>query len=219
MLALDALSTSQGPRAPIFIGRRQELWQAVEALRKGQNLAITGSAGVGKSSFMRQVADLARSSFELVVAIEVLDLARLRGDQAVVAILSTVIRRFSPDARIPEEISSLTAVYRTILDHRRALILIDDVPSDLPVRALQPPRGSALVLTSRGVIRDADFFALRLDHLSRYDASELLTHLAPNLTVAEVERLASLSEGSPLAIQLLGDAISRGGMTPVEFER
>ena len=219
MPALDALDSSQGLRAPIFVGRRMELQQAVEALRQGHSVAIIGSAGIGKSSFMRQIAEVARPSFELVVPIEVLDLARLRGDQAVGAVLSAVIRRLSPDARIPEDITSLTALYRTILDHRRALLLIDDVPPDFLARALQPPRGSALVLTSRGTIRDTDFFTLRLDHLSSSDASELLMRLAPNLSGPEVELLASLSEGAPLAIHLLADAISRGGMTPSDFER
>ncbi len=212
MLALIGAAPGQDPAAP-------EGGLAGDTV---QIIAITGTAGVGKTSlanrFARQVAKRFPDG-QLYV--------NLRGfDPSGSALSPESALRFFLDAlavqpqRMPVDADGRAALFRSMLDGKRVLIVLDNARDPDQVRPLLPGSpGSLVVVTSRsqltGLVVAEGATPLSLDVLTEEEAHELLgRRLGPDVVAAEPEaasELISLCARLPLA---LGVAAGRAAIRP-----
>lgn len=197
-------------RTPVgdFVGRSAELATLKGALQTasavGGATAIVGAlgmGGIGKTELAYAAAHQVRSSFpdaQIVLALGGASPAPLSPEQA----LQTIIRAFAPEAKLPDNLPGLEALYRTQLHAKRVLILADDARDAAQVRPLLPPGGCALLVTSRVRFTLPGMTALNLDQLAPAEAQLLLRRICARLTDAEAADLARACVHLPLALRV-----------------
>jgi tetratricopeptide (TPR) repeat protein len=230
--------------APGFSGRREELAMLATMLPAppagpGENggsdpaagrsagesapiVVISGAAGTGKTAlavrFGRQVAAQFPDG-QLYVNLRGLDPARR-------AMEPWEVLRFFLDSlgvasyRVPPDTEGRAALYRSALDGRRMLIVLDNASNVAQVRPLLPGAPGALVLvTSRneltGLVAAEGAMPLTLDVLSAAEARQMLgRRLGRGSAAAEPEaadEICDLCARLPLA---LGIAVGRAAARP-----
>jgi tetratricopeptide (TPR) repeat protein len=170
--------------------------------------------GIGKTELAYVVADKLRSTFpdaQLVLALRGTSPTPLAPEQA----LQTVIRAFSPDAKLPEDLPTLEALYRAQLHEKRALILADDAADAVQVRPLLPPPGSALLVTSRTRFTLPGMASIQLEQLDEREAVILLRSLCERLEEDEAQTLARACGYLPLALRVGGSILCNNPALPV----
>jgi DNA-binding SARP family transcriptional activator len=213
MLALIGADPDQNPALADLDGSGRDTVQII---------AITGTAGVGKTAlanrFARQVAKRFPDG-QLYV--------NLRGfDPSGSALSPESALRFFLDAlavqpqRMPVDADGRAALFRSLLDGKRVLIVLDNARDPDQVRPLLPGSpGSLVVVTSRsqltGLVVAEGATPLGLDVLTEEEAHELLgRRLGPDVVAAEpaaAAELISLCARLPLA---LGVAAGRAATRP-----
>src|ERR1700761_6633479 len=212
MLALIGAGSDQDPAGPDGAPNRDTV----------QIIAITGTAGVGKTSlanrFARQVAKRFPDG-QLYV--------NLRGfDPSGSALAPESALRFFLDSlgvqpqRMPVDADGRAGLFRSMLDGKRVLIVLDNARAPDQVRPLLPGSpGSLVVVTSRsqltGLVVAEGATPLSLDVLTEEEAHELLgRRLGPDVVgagPAAAAELISLCARLPLA---LGVAAGRAATRP-----
>jgi tetratricopeptide (TPR) repeat protein len=208
----DLLSARHQLRAPLadFVGRVQEIEQLRAALQAESASAlicnVRSMSGIGKTELAYHVAHQLRRDFpdgQFVLALGGSSLAPLTPEQA----LQTVIRAFRPEAKLPENLRELEPLYRSLLHEQRALILADDAGDASQVRALLPPSGCALLVTSRVRFSLPAMTTLDLETLSEPEAVMLLHSLCERLSEKEAQALARACGCLPLALRVGGSLL------------
>jgi DNA-binding SARP family transcriptional activator/tetratricopeptide (TPR) repeat protein len=193
-----------------FTGRREHL-RALDSLG-GHLVAITGTAGVGKTALAVHWAHRVRDRFadgQLYV--------NLRGygtDPPIrpVEALAGFLYAFGiPPERIPTDEDDATALYRSQVADKRVLVLLDNARHPDQIRPLLPGGSSCVVLvTARdemvGLVAKDGAETLPLDVLSADEARALLAAMLgterartePEATVELARRCANL----PLALRI-----------------
>jgi DNA-binding SARP family transcriptional activator/tetratricopeptide (TPR) repeat protein len=224
--------------APGFSGRRDELGilQAMlpapatapdggagqAAGESAPVVVISGAAGTGKTAlavrFGRQVAKHFPDG-QLYINLRGLDPARR-------AMEPWEVLRFFLDSlgvaqyRVPPDTEDRAALYRSALDGRRMLIMLDNAHNVAQVRPLLPGApGSLVLVTSRnelaGLVAAEGAVPLTLDVLSDAEARQMLARrLGRDRAAAEpaaVDEIAGLCARLPLA---LGIAVGRAAARP-----
>lgn len=209
-----------------FVGREAELAE-LDGLPSARSpvviSAVAGTAGVGKTALAVRWAHRVRDRFpdgQLYV-----DLRGYGPDEPVPAAeaLAGFLRALGLDgAAIPEDLAERAARFRTLVDGRRVLVLLDNARTVEQVRPLLPAGSTCFTLvTSRdslaGLIAREGAHRIGLDRLPRTDAAGLLRELLGARADAEpaavdvlVERCARL----PLALRITAELVrSRPGRT------
>ncbi|NLT53061.1 MAG: tetratricopeptide repeat protein [Actinomycetales bacterium] len=204
LLALDRLSATPGPAgtsSPLAL------------------IAISGMAGVGKTSLAVHWAHQARHRFpdgQLHV--------NLRGFDpygAVVAPGSVIIGFLealgvTPD-RLPTDLDGRIGLYRTLLADRRMLVLLDNARDAEQVRPLLPGASGCLVLVTsrvflRGLVAGNGARPLTLDSLDRDEARDMLDRrIGGDRTLAEpdaADTIVTRCARLPLAIAVAAAHLS-----------
>jgi DNA-binding CsgD family transcriptional regulator/transcriptional regulator with XRE-family HTH domain len=179
---------------------------------------IAGTAGVGKTTLAVMWAHRVRDRFpdgQLYV--------NLRGyDPGPPATSTEVLDGFLraldvPADRIPPSLEQRAALFRSLVDDRRILVLLDNANSAEQVRPLLPGSSSSMVVvTSRdsltGLTVSAGAARVRLDLLRFADAVTLLRGIVGERRAAAepraVAELARLCARLPLALQLGGQRVA-----------
>jgi DNA-binding SARP family transcriptional activator len=233
--ASDPVPAQLPLEAPGFSGRHTELERMLRAIGDDtvpigdgavddtvQIIAITGTAGVGKTAlanrFARQVAGRFPDG-QLYV--------NLRGfDPSGSALSAESALRFFLDAlgvqpqRMPVDADGRAALFRSLLNGKRVLMVLDNARDPDQVRPLLPGSpGSLVLVTSRsqltGLVVAEGATPLTLDVLTEEEAHELLgRRLGKDVVAAEPEaasELISLCARLPLA---LGVAAGRAATRP-----
>jgi DNA-binding SARP family transcriptional activator/Flp pilus assembly protein TadD len=117
---------------------------------------------------------------------------------------------------IPIELDARTALFRTLLEDRRMLIVLDNANSAEQVRPLLAGAPACLtVVTSRddlsGLVARDGAARVRLDLLDRRDSVELLQQLLGSGDRQALERVAVLCARLPLALRIAADRLSTAG--------
>jgi tetratricopeptide (TPR) repeat protein len=200
-------------RAPVgdFVGREKEIADLLAALRAGNSATITGingMGGIGKTELSLYVAENLRDTYpdaQLILEMRGTEDAPREPTDA----LSSCIRAFlGPEQELPDDTEELTQLYRSVLDGKRALILLDDASDSDQVRPLLPPTGSALLITSRNSFRLPNMKTrITLGQLNPADARELLTSIVQRVTANTADQICYLCGYLPLAIRATGSLL------------
>lgn len=187
-----------------FVGREKEIAELLATLRGGGSAAITGISGmggIGKTELSFYVAERLRDTYpdaQLVLDMRGTD-ERPRDPADA---LASCIRAFvGLEQRLPDDTEELTRLYRSVLEGKRALILLDNASDSAQVRPLLPPAGSALLVTSRETIPIPGMKRVTLEQLRPAEARELLTSIAPRAPADVADRICFLCGYLPLAVR------------------
>lgn len=176
--------------------------------------ALAGIGGVGKTTLAVHVAHRARPVFpdgQLYVD--------LQGAGARAAEPETVLGAFlralgTAESAIPDSLEERAALYRSLLDGRRILVLLDNARDAAQVRPLLPgTEGCAALVTSRVRMVDlAGAHLVDLDVMSPDEALSLFTRIVGEERVAS-EREAALDVVAacgflPLAIRIAASRLA-----------
>jgi DNA-binding SARP family transcriptional activator/Tfp pilus assembly protein PilF len=189
--------------------------------------AVAGSAGVGKTALAAHWAHRARDAFpggQLYVNLRGYD----PGEPVAPAdALAGFLRALGvPDQDIPADVDERAARYRSMLDGRQALVLLDNAASSEQVRPLLPGSPSCFVLvTSRdslaGLVARHGARRLDLDLLPPDDAITLLRTLIGARVDADPGAAAALAEQCarlPLALRVAAEfATARPALTVAQL--
>ncbi|MFJ9659654.1 BTAD domain-containing putative transcriptional regulator [Streptomyces griseoflavus] len=207
---------------PDFTGRASFVRELSEALASASGpearvmavSALAGIGGVGKTTLAVHVAHAARSAFpdgQLYVD--------LQGAGARSAEPETVLGSFlralgTPDAAVPDTLEERAALYRSVLDGRKVLILLDNARDAAQIRPLLPgTSGCAALVTSRVRMVDlAGAHLVDLDVMSPEEALALFSRIVGEERVAS-EREAALDVVAacgflPLAIRIAASRLA-----------
>ncbi|BCY13378.1 tetratricopeptide repeat protein [Actinoplanes sp. L3-i22] len=179
---------------------------------------VSGTAGVGKTALATRWAHRARDRFP--DGLLYIDLRGYDPEQPVSA--SAALARFLrslglPGEQVPGDVEERAARYRSLLDGRRVLILLDNAASVDQIRPLLPGSvGSAVLVTSRdslpGLIVRYGARRLDLDVLRREDALALLRRLVGDRVTADTgaaEALVAQCARLPLALRIAAELVQR----------
>ncbi|MEU4277596.1 AfsR/SARP family transcriptional regulator [Streptomyces tanashiensis] len=176
--------------------------------------ALAGIGGVGKTTLAVHVAHEARPHFpdgQLYVD--------LQGAGSRAAAPETVLGSFlralgTPDSAIPDSLDDRAALYRSTLDGRRVLVLLDNARDAAQIRPLLPgTAGCAALVTSRIRMVDlAGAHLVDLDVMSPEEALQLFTRIVGEERV-QSEREAALDVVAacgflPLAIRIAASRLA-----------
>jgi tetratricopeptide (TPR) repeat protein len=223
------------PAVEVFTGRSQELAELDRLLDRIADQAaaqvtdensttvmisvVSGTAGVGKTELALRWAHRVRGNFpdgQLYVNLHGFD-----PDQPLSAAdaLAGFLRALGlADQSIPAEVEERAAAYRSLLDGRRMLIVLDNAASVEQVRPLLPGAPPCVVVvTSRdslaGLVARHGAQRLDLDLLPPEDAVALLAALIGERGQAEPEAIITLAElcaRLPLALRVAAElAVAR----------
>lgn len=199
-------------RAPVgdFVGREKEINELLTTLRGGASAAITGISGmggIGKTELAFYVANELRDTYpdaQLVLDMRGTDATPRDPSDA----LAACIRAFAGvEQRLPDDLQELTRIYRSILEGKHALILLDNAFDGAQVRPFLPPGGSALFVTSRNVVTLPRMTRVMLEQLSSVEARDLLRGIASRVPDDIADRICFLCGYLPLAIRATGSLL------------
>ncbi|MFE6421818.1 BTAD domain-containing putative transcriptional regulator [Streptomyces enissocaesilis] len=176
--------------------------------------ALAGIGGVGKTTLAVHVAHLARAAFpdgQLYVD--------LQGAGARAAEPETVLGSFlralgTADSAVPDSLEERAALYRSVLDGRRVLVVLDNARDAAQVRPLLPgTEGCAALVTSRVRMVDlAGAHLVDLDVMSPEEALALFTRIVGEERVASEREAALDVVGAcgflPLAIRIAASRLA-----------
>jgi hypothetical protein len=109
--------------------------------------------------------------------------------------------------KLPESDAELNGLYQSVLNGKRALLLVDNAASSAHVVPLIPPTSCFLLVTSRRYFTLPGLIAKRLGKLLPKDAHDLLLKIAPRIG-EHAEVLAQLCGYLPLALRAAASAIA-----------
>ncbi|MFE1438146.1 BTAD domain-containing putative transcriptional regulator [Streptomyces sp. NPDC058739] len=204
---------------PDFTGRAAFVSELRDVLTSAEGRvmavsALAGIGGVGKTTLAVHVAHQARSAFpdgQLYVD--------LQGAGPRAAEPETVLGAFlralgTVDSAVPDSLEERAALYRSMLDGRRVLVLLDNARDAAQVRPLLPGTdGCAALVTSRVRMVDlAGAHLVDLDVMSPDEALALFTKIVGEERVA-AEREAALDVVAacgflPLAIRIAASRLA-----------
>ncbi|WP_328538213.1 AfsR/SARP family transcriptional regulator [Streptomyces sp. NBC_00344] len=218
--APGALRPAQLPATvPDFTGRAAFVKELSDRLTSAEASvmavsALAGIGGVGKTTLAVHVAHTARPHFpdgQLYVD--------LQGAGGRAAEPETVLGAFlralgTSDSAIPDSLDERAALYRSALDGRRVMVLLDNARDAAQIRPLLPgTTGSAALVTSRARMVDlAGAHLIDLDVMSPEEALQLFTKIVGEERVTG-ERQASLDVVAacgflPLAIRIAASRLA-----------
>ncbi|MEU3404955.1 helix-turn-helix domain-containing protein [Streptomyces sp. NPDC006670] len=185
---------------------------------------VTGSAGLGKTTFAVRAAHSVRPSFpDGVLFLDLFGMSQqpLAAEEA----LRLLLRALGvADQHVPGDPRERSSLYRSLLRDRRVLVVLDNAASEGQVRPLLPGGGaSRTLITTRRLLAGLEGVRrLVLGPLPLPESTELLTGILGERAARDEEstlgRLAELCGGLPLALRIIGNRLlSRPGWDAAEL--
>ncbi|MGW6986806.1 ATP-binding protein [Streptomyces sp. NPDC054946] len=174
---------------------------------------ITGSAGLGKTTFAVRAAHSVRPSFsDGVLFLDLFGMSQqpLAADDALRLLLRTL---GVADQHVPGDPHERSSLYRSLVRDKRVLVVLDNAASEEQVRPLLPGGGAsrALITTRRLLAGLEGVRRLVLGPLPLPESTELLTGILGKRSARDEEstlaRLAELCGGLPLALRIIGNRL------------
>jgi tetratricopeptide (TPR) repeat protein len=221
-IASPSINALHQLRAPVgdFVGREQEIETLINALRCDNRACISGISGmggIGKTELALFVAEKLKHEYpdaQFFINLQGTDAnPRLPQD-----VMTTCLRAFlGPETALPGDLDQLSQLYRSQLNGKRVLLLLDNAADSAQVRPLIPPSGSALLVTSRQSISLPGITSLTLNLLTDKQARKLLLDITPHAKSA-AEQICALCGYLPLAIRAAGSLLAvTADLDPVDY--
>lgn len=207
---------------PSFVGRLEQLDTLDRLLAADADVAaapvliaaVSGTAGVGKTTLAVHWAHMRQGHFpegQLYLDLRGFDPSGspLPPEEGIRQLLDALE---VPPHRIPRGLAAQTGLYRSLLHHRRVLVVLDNAHDADQVRPLIPGSPtSRVVVTSRnpllGLMATHDAIPLMLDLLTTAEARELLVRRLGGRRVdgdpAATEVIIEVSARLPLALTII----------------
>lgn len=207
------------PEATDFTGRTAEVEMLTRDCRLGNAplfAIIEGMPGVGKTALAVRVAHQMTGRYpdaQLYLSFSTHD---GKGDPLDVGdALQRLLRMLDvPAGRIPRKTGERTRLWRHEMAHRRAVVVLDDVPDAEQIQLIKPTVGDSLTIaTSRRHASWPGGRVLSLAPLEADEATRLLRQMigpAAEYEAVKVAEAARLCGGLPLAIRIAAGRL-RGG--------
>ncbi|MFI9806428.1 AfsR/SARP family transcriptional regulator [Streptomyces sp. NPDC052301] len=207
---------------PDFTGRSSFVNELSEVLSSASEAegrvmavsALAGIGGVGKTTLAVHVAHRARAAFPDGQLYVDLQGAGPRSAEPETVLGSFLRALGTADSSIPDSLEERAALYRSVLDGRRVLVLLDNAKDAAQVRPLLPgTEGCAALVTSRVRMVDlAGAHLVDLDVMSPEEALALFTKIVGEERVA-AERESALDVVAacgflPLAIRIAASRLA-----------
>ncbi|MFF3976468.1 ATP-binding protein [Streptomyces sp. NPDC001828] len=215
---------------PDFTGRTTEVTRLADLLGGGTSAvvvtAIDGMAGVGKTTLAVHAAHLMAERFpDGQFYCDLHGFTPGHAPTGPASALEALLRMAGVDgARIPHSLQERSALWRTTLSGRRALVLLDNAADAEQVRPLMPGSAScAVIVTSRRRLLSLEgAVPLSLDVLPEADACALVARIAGRGRVVDapeaVAEIAELCGYLPLAIRMTAARLAhRPAWTPEDL--
>ncbi|WP_253768706.1 ATP-binding protein [Goodfellowiella coeruleoviolacea] len=219
--ALLDIPQQLGPDIAYFTDRTEDLRRARNLLTDREAhgvrlITVSGSPGVGKSAFATRLGNEVREHFpDGVLYLDLHGFDPVRDPLEPEAAIDELLGRLGvPDGLVSGSFETRAARFRSIMDSRETLVILDNAKNVKQVRPLLPAgRGCATVVTSRHRLTGlAGARAVNLDTLPLPDAKQMLTtlfdHGGVRLTDAQVTELAELCACLPLALEIAAQLIN-----------
>lgn len=204
-----------------FVGRAREIEELLTAL--GPNGAapvacINGTGGVGKTALALAAADRLRDSYPDAQLFVQLGGSREdpvdRAESVARCLESLGVER----PNLPVSLDERAKQYRHALSGMRALIVLDDAADESQVAPFVPPRGCALIVTSRGKLVVQGVTPIHLNPLPPPEARALLLGSTSRITPGYAEQIARLCGHLPLALHAAGSLLAvRDDLPPADL--
>ena len=203
-----------------FTGRERELEKLRASILSGGAIisSRTGQVGVGKTALALKLAD---EVVELFPDAQIYLNLRGESEKPLTAseAMACVLRAFEPEAKVPRQEQKLAALYRSVLEGKRTLLLMDDARDMEQAEPLLPPRSCCSLITSRRRFALPGLNAMDIDVLLPAEAQELLLKIEPRIG-AEASAIADLCGYIPQALRLAATALAeRVDITPSDYRR
>jgi DNA-binding SARP family transcriptional activator len=209
-----------GGRSPLppdiadFTGRRKQVAQAIDAITGLPQpraavpiVAITGRAGVGKTTLAVHVAHRLRGQFDGRLYVGLDGAGPAPADPA--EVLGRLLRRLGVDgAAIPDGPEERAESYRARLDGAHVLIVLDNAADERQIRPLLPgsPTCAVIVTSRRHLTGLPGAVHMELGAFDPVQATELLGRVAGMERVAAEpaagDRISMLCDRLPLALRI-----------------
>jgi tetratricopeptide (TPR) repeat protein len=207
---LNALHQLPTPPAD-FTGRAGELKELLQAVKTGGVTisGLQGLSGVGKTALALKLAEQLKPDYpdaQFYLDLKGVSLQPLTTRDA----MAYVVRAWHPRAQLPEKEEEVAALYRSVLEGKRALLLMDNARDAQQVAPIIPPVGCLLLVTSRKHFALPGLFEKNLDKLAPNDARDLLLRIAARLKKEkpeQVDELARICGYLPLALRAVASAL------------
>ncbi|MEO3795140.1 BTAD domain-containing putative transcriptional regulator [Nonomuraea sp. B10E15] len=205
------------PAVSAFVGRTPQI-RMLDGLTRPQRdglpvAVISGAPGVGKTSLALRWAQEVAGRFpdgQLFTNLHGYDRGRRSAEPS--AVLERFLRALGvPGTAVPPALEERTALFRSTLDGKRVLVLLDNAESAAQVRPLLPGTPDCCVIVTgrrrlEGLAVSHGALQVPLDVLSEQESVELLERVVGAERVsAEHEaatRLATLCDRSPLPLRI-----------------
>lgn len=221
--SVPVFALHQLPTPPAdFTGRADELKELLAAVKTGGVTisGLQGLGGVGKTALALKLAEQLKADYpdaQFYLDLKGGSPQPLTPRDA----MAYIIRAWHPTAQLPEKEDEVDPLYRSVLDGKRVLLLMDNARDAQQVAPIIPPAGCLLLVTSRKHFTLPGLFEKNLDKLPPDDARELLLRIAPRLKkekTAQVDELARLCGYLPLALRAVASALQeKKNISPADY--
>ncbi len=202
-----------------FTGRAEEIQDLLANFHRGVAISgLRGQGGVGKTALALKLSEIIKDRYP--DAQFFLDLGGVSANPLSAAdAMAHVIRAYHPLAKLPDGEDELSAIYRSLLHEKRALLVMDNAKDRRQVEPLLPPAGCVLIVTSRQHFTLPGLYDRDLDALPMEDARELLLRIAKRIGDC-ADEIAALCGRLPLALRVAASAIAeRRNLSPADYAR
>ncbi|KJE20225.1 TIR domain/Tetratricopeptide repeat-containing protein [Frankia torreyi] len=183
-----------------FVGRGEALDRLDAALARSPLVAVTGLAGIGKTSVATEYVRAHRRDFDAVWWVPA-GRPALLGDR---------IRALAPALGLPEHAEPAAVLARLDRADGRWLIVLDDAAGTALPDWLRPSETGRLLLTSRNPDWDRLGQVVALAPLDRAESIALLTDRLPAVDLAVAAGIAAELADHPLALDQAAHRITTG---------
>jgi len=199
-----------------FTGRDEELDDILNGFEQGVTIAgLRGLGGIGKTALAFVLAQKLRDRYpdgRLMVDLKGTSTFPLPPAEA----MAQVIRSYHPTANLPDDETGLRGLYLSVLNGKRALLLLDNAAADRQARSLLPPATCGVLVTSRRKFTLPGLAAKDLGTLKPEKAVELLIKVwnsaspsyASGVADDALREIARLCGHLPLALRAAGSFLA-----------